>query len=113
MNGPPGIQRPRVLRVAAYPRIAWPGPEPLLSPLPDIISPHSPGASGGLRLGGRRRQVTARPIQPAAHWSRPLPAMAAASSRSLRIPATDKTVVPGPATLAVPRSVSSTGILAG
>jgi len=27
--------------------------------------------------------------------------------------ATDKTVVPGPAALAVPRSVSSTGILAG
>ena len=113
MNGPPASSA-RAYSGSLHTR-GSPGPVPSrsLSPLPDIISPHSPGASGGLRLGGRRRQVTARPIQPAAHWSRPLPAMAAASSRSLRIPATDKTVVPGPATLAVPRSVSSTGILAG
>lgn len=109
----PGIKRPPVLRIGAHLKIRRTRPEPLLSPLPDLVGPHAPRAAGCLQLSYRCRQVLPSPLQPAAHRVRPLAATAAASSRSRRIPATDKTVVPVPATHGPPRSVSSTGTPAG
>jgi hypothetical protein len=110
---PPGIKRPRVLQITAHPRIRRAGPEPLLSPLPDLIGPHAPRAASCLQLGHRCRQVPASPLQPAAHRPRPFAAAAAASSRSRRIPATDKIVVPVAAGQGPPRSVSPTRTGAG
>lgn len=60
----------------------------------------------------RDRSLGVGSLQPAAHQSSSLPAPEA-SSLSLRIPVTDKILVPGPATMALPRSMSSTGIVAG
>jgi hypothetical protein len=58
-------------------------------------SAHTPHArQARLQLGYRCRQVPASPLQPAAYRSRPFAATAAASSRSRRIPATDKITVP-------------------
>src|SRR5262249_40906421 len=71
---PPGIKRPRVLQITTHPRIRRAGPEPLLSPLPDLIGPHTPRAAGCLQLSYRRRQVPASPLQPAAHRSPPFAA---------------------------------------
>jgi len=108
-----GIKRPRVLRITAHARIQRTGPEPLLSPLPLLIGSHTPRAAGRLQLGHRCRQMLAGSLQPAAHRPRPLAAVVAASSHSRRTSATDKTVIPVAATGAPPRSVSSTGTLAG
>ena len=110
---PPGIKRPCVLRLTAHPRIRRARPEPLLSPLPDLIGPHAPHTAGCLQLSYRRRQMTASPLQPAAHRSRSFAAAPAASSRSRRIPATDKIVIPAAAGQRPPRSVSSTRTGAG
>ena len=110
---PPGIKRPRVLQITAHPRIRRAGPEPLLSPLPDLIGPHTPRTAGRLQLGHRRRQVPASPLQPAAHRPRPFATTPAASSRNRRIPATDKIVIPAAARQGPPRSVSPTPTGAG
>jgi len=72
-----------------------------------------PRAAGRLQLGHHCRQMLAGSLQPAAHRPRPLAAVVAASSHSRRTSATDKTVIPVAATGAPPRSVSSTGTLAG
>jgi len=112
-NGRPASSAPRVLRITAHARIQRTGPEPLLSPLPLLIGSHTPRAAGRLQLGHRCRQMLAGSLQPAAHRPRPLAAVVAASSHSRRTSATDKTVIPVAATGAPPRSVSSTGTLAG